>query len=1783
MAKKKLQSSTDYLAGLKEWSLPAKTPPKKTTPSIPSSNVTFDPSGFKSNLGRAARAASSPDPSPVALLRGRRGKNGKVDPHGLYASAEDALDAFNMSAGDAFAKNIGDVVESSAPAYVLGRYMIPSIPGIPSVGVNAPSSTKPMFSFKPSDQNLVGQAADVVRAVKPIVTERGPGTRTTEQSGGESLMGPLGLDPEKNKKNSLSNYISTSVSNTIGRMVLPGANPADAKTKQPWYLPVTVNDASASAKEIAVNPSLVVNTRTKGYAKDSPLMPAWANSVASESGKSGDFAAMGHAAVADPNNNPTTNPLQPSQILFLKDMAIRSGWDISSWDSLDPLEMIYRATTDHNALKTTLRSVARTIGEVGAAPSGVLALSVAGYDAASGDTKQLDTLVTAMLAPYKHYNDVAAKDGLAAGFREFFTNDPAAALIALNAAIKITGTTVGAAGRLGLLGGKFAKYSQTGSRVHAAGDVAEIPHIPARLPVIPNVNPIEAVIAREAIARDNAAKSGSIVTTPQAVDITIGATGRNVFSTIIMREIKVRIAEKRRLGLLYRKRLLKKKGYTAARHMGNVTQGITIQVAGEFQRAIGRHASPLEKLRASFDLTWPKETFGRKPVTPSLIADYFRQEVDSLTNDIKRGVEKASPENTNQIKLWNDQIIVYDAIDPVLIGGTIESHNLITSRLRDVAREYGEANTSIISDALGVGIRDAKRLDYIRLGVVDSKSLKTASIALQKSKNADIAGFVRSQGRVNDLATRVQQYVSETGYGSYNRPQSRLRFIALRDALSAELVRAEALAKKLNHPAEALVYRDARVRLDRTRNLNASSNQALKNLTDDVMGVKLSSESTAGLPVEAQALYAQAQAATPAVTAAERVVADARAAHEASLTAAGLKATERNVANTRVIALAEKRINDAEENLASANRIGLKDSIAKAEANLTAAEERLVRLRETTTTKATLVEATGAHQTVFKSRQATLREVKKIIETQAPVLDTNEVSAALNAAGNIAAIVVKTRNDYNYFTIDRARAETIDAFIARVEAVDAGAMLHLMQVPEFSTIGKITRIITNRPPDTSAKGGFVRKGRFEQSRGALFATGQENTAKMWENLLFDTAELIGAKQWSKKMDQLIEASSIRFTFADQAIRNANASVADSNQQIYGNLSLLSAEQTIAYNTAVGEALALTIREATFNINDFKVVNLKSPYAKSPSDRTSLGTSASLKEPVSVLLHRSLNERTVDPTAPGDYYLVPRALYDGIQKAIVQESFRVEPGTKMYNADTITRAWRQLTLNVFPKTAFNNFMGSTILAIQAGAGPRAFYFAYKALKGEESSLGRLPIPLELRQRYYEQLTNPIGRNVNMSTVSHLTEPTLFDASMAFGGWWMNSMRHFNGLSEDFGRLAVWYSQAYPAAMRSANGSRFFLSMRTLNDDAVKVLDAMAAGDPVWATRHAAWMQKSFDFLGDLHRGGSSAAALRIGIPFWQWYAHMIKLTMFTMPVKYPGRTLFLDQLSAIGSDYQKQHGVMVPWGQDHLALWTDTTPINGVPQNITHYTSNMNWYPQSTVGNFFDRNGNPQPAQIGGAIVPWIPNSLLGAMSIVSVLTGGSAYKMGFGGESGPITKAKDEAGNPISNASGLGQYLLHNLYTSFPLVPVVMGMTGKADHAIPFPGSMAEKPPKYGAIPKDKQTDIVTMIDSLKNPSDLLTMNGAAALLRYMGRFGFNITIKTEAGLGPAYTNRIQDTLKYSLDKKYAEDRNIAKLLHDIHTGNNGVIPTPNQIGPLDENPISPENNLPNLPNMGGA
>jgi hypothetical protein len=370
--------------------------------------------------------------------------------------------------------------------------------------------------------------------------------------------------------------------------------------------------------------------------------------------------------------------------------------------------------------------------------------------------------------------------------------------------------------------------------------------------------------------------------------------------------------------------------------------------------------------------------------------------------------------------------------------------------------------------------------------------------------------------------------------------------------------------------------------------------------------------------------------------------------------------------------------------------------------------------------------------------------------------------------------------------------------------------------------------------------------------------------------------------------------------------------------------------------------------------------------------------------------------------------------------------------------------------------------------------------------------------------------------------------------------MNSMRFFNGFAEDFGRLAIWYSHAYPDAMRSADGIRFMKSAKKLSDDAADLIDEMARGEARWVNKHEAWMRQSFDFLGDLHRGGQFASSIRIAIPFWQWYAHMIKLTFFTMPVKYPGRALFLQQLAEIGARYQEKHGVFVPYGEDFIPWYTFETELDdGLKQEYVRGFGTGTWYPQGTTAPIGSKDGEFGAVRFAqSATVPWITNGALILISLGSVLAGGEAKDIS---DRQILKAAQDEYGLPIDSVASeqFARYVGNKLFQMVPLSPTIMSMSGRASTALPLPGQMAPRAYKSAQMPEElrqqQRSDLAAVIDDPSKSALTFLLKALAIPTSFMPK------------IGPLERRRLQRESEYQRRQKSRQDRAVAIALGRIH------------------------------------
>ena len=255
-------------------------------------------------------------------------------------------------------------------------------------------------------------------------------------------------------------------------------------------------------------------------------------------------------------------------------------------------------------------------------------------------------------------------------------------------------------------------------------------------------------------------------------------------------------------------------------------------------------------------------------------------------------------------------------------------------------------------------------------------------------------------------------------------------------------------------------------------------------------------------------------------------------------------------------------------------------------------------------------------------------------------------------------------------------------------------------------------------------------------------------------------------------------------------------------------------------------------------------------------------------------------------------------------------------------ERLSRAWVRVTLNTLPRTAFTNIMGSAVLAALGGTRFRGFADAFKLMQSGD-------IPPEISR-------------VGMAGLVD----TPFAARLGDGGLWastgqryMDTLRMGNVMGEDFSRMAVFVGsvrkslKSDPALV--AKLERELAEAGKVNAAFEDLLAFVARGEygkgrlvspEAFAVRDKA-IASATDFLGTQAGLTSKTRNITKVIPFYHWYAHIIKLYFWTMPLNYPGRTIFLNTLSRISEDQQRESGLMDSYYSDAVRVGTQMVGDN----------------------------------------------------------------------------------------------------------------------------------------------------------------------------------------------------------------------------------------------------------------
>jgi len=259
--------------------------------------------------------------------------------------------------------------------------------------------------------------------------------------------------------------------------------------------------------------------------------------------------------------------------------------------------------------------------------------------------------------------------------------------------------------------------------------------------------------------------------------------------------------------------------------------------------------------------------------------------------------------------------------------------------------------------------------------------------------------------------------------------------------------------------------------------------------------------------------------------------------------------------------------------------------------------------------------------------------------------------------------------------------------------------------------------------------------------------------------------------------------------------------------------------------------------------------------------------------------------------------------------------------------------------------------------------------------------------------------------------------------------------------------------------------------------------------------------------------------------------MLRLTLITMPLKYPGRTLFLTRVSEIGQEYQREHGILPPWFADVMPFLVEEKLVGGIPQEyiLGWRTSNLN--PWATVAELFT-GGDFDWADYGvSALNPIWTNSFSALFSALY----GTAQEVGRNNE---ITnEVRNQYGFTIDTFSSEGySYLFNLLFKTLPGNSMALSTTGQSAEGNVF----------WGETPKlPRGSEGFFMPDALspdrpgKDLRQVITDFSYTNLFAFLARVMLGGSATWITGRGPVQDSQFKAQLrraKAESDKKQKED-----------------------------------------------
>jgi len=348
-------------------------------------------------------------------------------------------------------------------------------------------------------------------------------------------------------------------------------------------------------------------------------------------------------------------------------------------------------------------------------------------------------------------------------------------------------------------------------------------------------------------------------------------------------------------------------------------------------------------------------------------------------------------------------------------------------------------------------------------------------------------------------------------------------------------------------------------------------------------------------------------------------------------------------------------------------------------------------------------------------------------------------------------------------------------------------------------------------------------------------------------------------------------------------------------------------------------------------------------------------------------------------------------------------------------------YRRWMLYSLPRTFVNNAIGNPMLAALQGAGVRTYLHSIHLLRQHPERLASII-------RHRGPITNALEGGTKMTG-------------------YQSRWRHLNSFQEDNGNLMVYLLHA-KKAYKSDKKMKFYNMVGKYDDAFNEFLERAAKGeDP----RVHDWVKKSTEMFGEMNRKGNLDRALSGTFLFHRWVGHMLKLTLWTMPLRYPGRTAFLQQTAILANDYRRKHGVFPEWAADYIPLWKEVDTVLNKTQDVTWALTTSGMNPFSTVSQTFN---------LGTPANPSFPGQQAFAANLVPPLR--MAYEWSTGKRLDTGEPFKDWHGNDLKGWD-LG-WLAQSLVANTPIANTLFPRYGISDDSFQVPALdrfFGEAHPRY--------------------------------------------------------------------------------------------------------------------------